>query len=213
VTTFVDTLKNLKVIGRGDSIGIVADGYAASSVDGGITYVRATLPASGPFRSPTHHFGAYWVVQSNRLYRSLDQMQTWEQIWTPADSLPINIYNFQGVNQIGFSDSMLFVFGFGGSYRAKFNPDIVTGLDWQPLARPDGERLVVYPNPSSESQKITLKVPPTFIGQRIEVFNSTGQQVQTIIAPEPEQQLDLPKGIYMLKVQGTNDASVKVVVN
>jgi hypothetical protein len=44
-------------------------------------------------------------------------------------------------------------------------------------------------------------------------FTYTGQLVQTIIAQEPEQQLDLPKGIYMLKVQGTNDASVKVVVN
>ena len=44
-------------------------------------------------------------------------------------------------------------------------------------------------------------------------LNSTGQLVQTIIAQEPEQKLDLPKGIYMLKVQGRNDASVKVVVN
>ncbi len=44
-------------------------------------------------------------------------------------------------------------------------------------------------------------------------LNSTGQLVQTTIGQEPEQQLDLPKGIYMLKVQGTNDASVKVVFN
>ncbi len=44
-------------------------------------------------------------------------------------------------------------------------------------------------------------------------LNSTGQQVQTIVPQNPEQKLDLPKGIYMLKVQGANDASVKVVVN
>ena len=44
-------------------------------------------------------------------------------------------------------------------------------------------------------------------------FTTTGQLMQTILAQEPEQKLDLPKGIYMLKVQGANDASVKVVVN
>ena len=75
-----------------------------------------------------------------------------------------------------------------------------------------GQVIEVYPNPSYD-HPLTLKVPPTFIGQRIEVFNSTGQLVQTIIAQEPEQKLDLPKGIYMLKVQGVNDASVKVLVN
>ena len=220
VTTFVDTLKNLKVIGHGDSIGIVADGYSASSVDGGITYVRASLPATGPFRSPTHHFGAYWVVQSGRLYRSTDQMQTWQQIWTPADSLPINIYNFQGVNQIGFADSMLFVFGFGGSYRAKFNPDIVTGLDWQTLARPDEERLVVYPNPSNAATELNFRLEPALLGQQLTIslrdaVGKTWAEQQSIATEVNTQSTKgLPLGIYSLVVRWLGgQRQTKVVIS
>ena len=220
VTTFVDTLKNLKVIGRGDSIGIVADGYAASSVDGGITYVRASLPATGPLRSPTHHFGAYWVVQAGRLYRSTDQMQTWQQIWTPADTLPIHLSNLQGVDQIGFADSMLFVFGFGGSYRAKFNPDIVTGLDWQTLARPDGERLLVYPNPSSADAELNFRLEPALVGQQltISLMDAVGktwsQHQLTATELNTLSTKGLVPGIYLLVVRWPGgQRQTKVVIS
>jgi hypothetical protein len=147
-------------------------------------------------------------------------MQTWEQIWTPADSLPINIYNFQGVNQIGFADSMLFVFGFGGSYRAKFNPNIITALDWQTLARPDGERLVVYPNPSNAATELNFRLDGALVGQKLTIslrdavgktwseHQSTAKEVNTLSTK------GLPPGIYSLVVRWPGgQRQTKVVIS
>ena len=65
----------------------------------------------------------------------------------------------------------------------------------------------VYPNPATEEFKITL--PSKFLPATVEVINAQGTVVHTLKTNQPSNTVNkyLPKGIYAVRVTGSNSES------
>lgn len=66
----------------------------------------------------------------------------------------------------------------------------------------------VYPNPAAEEFKITL--PSNFLPANVEVINAQGTVVYSVKTNQPSSTVNkyLPKGIYAVKVTGSNNESL-----
>lgn len=90
---------------------------------------------------------------------------------------------------------------------------VATALGTTELQQLDS-RVLVYPNPTKESFKLTLPSESKNTNTEIHIFDATGKKVKTFKLAESYNVSDLQKGIYILKVNdGTNVKVTKLIKN
>jgi hypothetical protein len=124
-----------------------------------------------------------------------------------ADAATINGKQLP-VNNYSYSDAALTK---GSSFYRVKAVEVSGSISYSEIAMVKNQNefgFSIYPNPAAEEFKITL--PSKFLPANVEVINAQGTVVYSVKTNQPSSSVNkhLPKGIYAVKVTGSNNESL-----
>lgn len=196
VLTYNDDMAS-RLSGYRDTVAIMTTSGLYLSVDKGLNFIFKPHQLTGRCNQLTHKHGRLWSNFGNRLYLSADWGTTWQHVWTPADTLMPNLVDQQGIRRFDLVDTNLYVFGYGGAYRAPVTTPILTS---QKLPALGPQALTLHPNPARD--RVYINGLAADYNPTVLLINATGQVVRNFKYDSNNgiDISDLPVGIYIVKI-------------
>ncbi|MBN2001549.1 T9SS type A sorting domain-containing protein [candidate division KSB1 bacterium] len=209
------TLETIPIIESTAALAFSASGYGMAAdhhgpvirtTNGGGSWEEIPTPEAGRIRQSFAHNNHFWIIVDSSVYKSTDNLQTWEyQITAPAALIQMSITSNFLKGTAGWA------VGLDGCVL-KYENANETSIQTKKVAGSAGFKLYNnYPNPFNTRTKIKYVIPkPDWV--KLTVYNLLGEKV-TVLVDEKKQAGEyqtefnahhLPSGLYIYQLETDN---------